>query len=95
MGFFSDLKEDLSQAVNELMPEEELDAVLAADENTQEKTLADDSAVLPDVPEEKANREDTALPEEDFDLSSMLDKLGVSLPLQHSMAILASDIHSH
>ena len=33
MGFFSDLKEDLSQAVNELMPEEELDAVLAADEN--------------------------------------------------------------
>ena len=24
MGFFSDLKEDLSQAVNELMPEEEL-----------------------------------------------------------------------
>mgnify|MGYP000392793120 CR=1 FL=1 len=23
MGFFSDLKEDLSQAVNELMPEEE------------------------------------------------------------------------
>lgn len=25
MGFFSDLKDDLSQAVNELMPEEELD----------------------------------------------------------------------
>ena len=24
MGFFSDLKEDLSQAVNELMPEEDL-----------------------------------------------------------------------
>ena len=24
MGFFSDLKEDLSQAVNELMPEENL-----------------------------------------------------------------------
>lgn len=29
MGFFSDLKEDLSQAVNELMPEEELDAAKA------------------------------------------------------------------
>lgn len=26
MGFFSDLKEDLSQAVNELMPEEDLKA---------------------------------------------------------------------
>ena len=25
MGFFSDLKDDLSQAVNELMPEEEAD----------------------------------------------------------------------
>ena len=36
MGFFSDLKEDLSQAVNELMPEEELDQ--AAVENTQETT---------------------------------------------------------
>ena len=75
MGFFSDLKEDLSQAVNELMPEEELDAVLAADENMQEKTLTDDPAVLADVQEEKADREDTTLPEEDFDLSSMLDKL--------------------
>ena len=29
MGFFSDLKEDLSQAVNELMPEEELDQAAA------------------------------------------------------------------
>lgn len=75
MGFFSDLKEDLSQAVNELMPEEELDAVLAADENMQEKTLTDDPAVLADVQEEKADREDTTLSEEDFDLSSMLDKL--------------------
>ncbi len=36
MGFFSDLKEDLSQAVNELMPEEELEAALAA-EGVQEK----------------------------------------------------------
>ncbi len=25
MGFFSDLKEDLSQAVNELIPEEEME----------------------------------------------------------------------
>ena len=32
MGFFSDLKEDLSQAVNELMPEEALDAAMAGDE---------------------------------------------------------------
>lgn len=32
MGFFSDLKEDLSQAVNELMPEEQLDAVMSGSE---------------------------------------------------------------
>lgn len=42
MGFFSDLKEDLSQAVNELMPEENLDQATAGElkeqpvENTQE-----------------------------------------------------------
>ena len=42
MGFFSDLKEDLSQAVNELMPEENLDQAAAEElkeqpvENTQE-----------------------------------------------------------
>ena len=46
MGFFSDLKEDLSQAVNELMPEEELDQAAVEEtkeqpvENTQETTEA-------------------------------------------------------
>ena len=44
MGFFSDLKEDLSQAGNELMPEEELDQAAVEEtkeqpvENTQETT---------------------------------------------------------
>ncbi len=43
MGFFSDLKEDLSQAVNELMPEEDLDQAAAGElkeqpvKNTQEE----------------------------------------------------------
>ena len=40
MGFFSDLKEDLSQAVNELMPEEELDQ--AAVEETKEQPVDSD-----------------------------------------------------
>ena len=39
MGFFSDLKDDLSQAVNELMPEEELEAALAAEGLTGERYL--------------------------------------------------------
>ncbi len=66
MGFFSDLKEDLSQAVNELMPEEALDAVMA-DGQEMEKLLAE----AQDVPmaEEMADRT------ESFDISSMLDKL--------------------
>ena len=40
MGFFSDLKEDLSQAVNELMPEEELEAALAG--NTENGDMLSD-----------------------------------------------------
>lgn len=39
MGFFSDLKDDLSQAVNELMPEEELEAALAAEGLTRKRYL--------------------------------------------------------
>ena len=35
MGFFSDLKEDLSQAVNELMPEEALDTTSADGAETE------------------------------------------------------------
>ena len=34
MGFFSDLKEDLSQAVNELIPEDGAEAKEAEAENT-------------------------------------------------------------
>jgi len=66
MGFFSDLKEDLSQAVNELMPEEGLEAALAESEAgdgiLHGRTLADEELMMP----KKA----------DFvDLNSMLDKL--------------------
>ncbi len=59
MGFFSDLKEDLSQAVNELMPEEALDAAMAGDAEAKE-ALTDDK---------------TAETVDSVDLISMLDKL--------------------
>lgn len=36
MGFFSDLKDDLNQAVNEIMPEGELDAATAGDELSED-----------------------------------------------------------
>ncbi len=67
MGFFSDLKDDLSQAVNELMPEEELEAALAAQAGTEDIASAENV-----VQDETPMAEDTL---ESVDLSSMLDKL--------------------
>ena len=51
MGFFSDLKEDLSQAVNELMPEENLDQAAAGElkEQPVENTDAKDNAALEEM----------------------------------------------
>lgn len=66
MGFFSDLKDDLSQAVNELMPEEELEAALAAEGKTGEQVSADAAA------SETPSTDDTL---ESLDLSGMLDKI--------------------
>ena len=66
MGFFSDLKDDLSQAVNELMPEEELEAALAAEGQAGEQVSAD--AEAPETP-----AADETL--ESLDLSGMLDKI--------------------
>lgn len=57
MGFFSDLKEDLNQAVNELMPEGELEAAPVSDELSE----GNDTEMQP---------ESTITPE---DLSNMLD----------------------
>ena len=66
MGFFSDLKDDLSQAVNELMPEEELEAALAAEGQTGEQISADAAAPEISVADETL---------ESLDLSGMLDKI--------------------
>ena len=65
MGFFSDLKDDLSQAVNELMPEEELEAALAADGQAGEQVSADAELETPATEETLAS----------LDLSGMLDKI--------------------
>lgn len=66
MGFFSDLKDDLSQAVNELMPEEELEAALAAQGQAKEQAPAD--AETAETP-----AKDISL--DSLDLSDMLDKI--------------------
>lgn len=75
MGFFSDLKEDLSQAVNELMPEETTDVAmedgLATEQVLFEEQYAQETPVTEEV-------QDTV---SSLDISSMLDRLeGVETP---------------
>lgn len=55
MGFFSDLKDDLSQAVNELLPEEGSDEALK--ETVQEETATDEEVadVTEEVSDEPSN----------------------------------------
>lgn len=69
MGFFSDLKEDLSQAVNELMPEEALDAAQTGSPETESVLSAEqyvqDAPMTEEIPETVNS----------LDISSMLDKL--------------------
>ena len=59
MGFFSDLKDDLSQAVNELLPEEEL---------PKESDVKEEKVTAPEKTSETVNGFDT-------DLVAMLDKV--------------------
>lgn len=63
MGFFSDLKDDLSQAVNELMPEEEANEEKAADQ-----AAVEEAAEASDSAKETVNGFET-------DLGAMLDKV--------------------
>ena len=70
MGFFSDLKDDLSQAVNELMPEEELQEALS-DENLQTFLESEAAAESANTAQTQA---EAGMPTSD-DLSDMLDKM--------------------
>ncbi|MCM1539520.1 MAG: hypothetical protein NC254_14120, partial [bacterium] len=68
MGFFSDLKEDLSQAVSELMPDETADAGLAEDEPVIDETpeLQTDSQVLADMLDKLEAMSETGAEEADL-----------------------------
>ena len=86
MGFFSDLKEDLSQAVNELMPEEELNAAMAAAEAEDGQSDEPGAEKVP-AAEEPAETVDS------LDLGGMLDSLeepeAADEPLEE--AVIAAD----
>ncbi len=71
MGFFSDLKEDLSQAVNELMPEEEL----KKEESLEETDAAVAQAVTPEEVAEATADAEEATQEELAALDAMLENL--------------------
>lgn len=86
MGFFSDLKEDLSQAVNELMPEEALDAGMADGPET-EGMLSDEQYV-----QDTAAVEETPDTVNSFDISSMLDKLEEAETMEESLEEAGSEI---
>ena len=87
MGFFSDLKEDLSQAVNELMPEEALNAAMAGSAEVQDGLS--DAQLTNEAPmvDELSGTVDSV------DLSNMLDKLEepgtMDEPLEE--AVIAAD----
>ena len=75
MGFFSDLKEDLSQAVNELMPEDASDALAALDAAMVDNAEAKDTSTDEQLANEALTKDETADTVDSVDLISMLDKL--------------------
>ena len=88
MGFFSDLKEDLSQAVNELMPGEENEEVKAdqveeavsVDDDAEEADALEETDVdgeeeaFEDVAEEDEAEDAESEEADNWDLESMLEK---------------------
>lgn len=79
MGFFSDLKEDLSQAVNELMPEENLDQAAAGElkEQPVENTDAKDNAALEEM---LKNLDSIEIPQEQKTEEQSAEKVAEEMP---------------
>ena len=91
MGFFSDLKDDLSQAVNELMPEEELQEALS-DENLQ--ALLESEMPAESTKAAQLQTESAMLTSDD--LSDMLDKMeamsGANAAMEQEEPVTEMDI---
>lgn len=72
MGFFSDLKEDLSQAVNELMPDENVDE---SDVTETADVVENDEAVDTETETVEAATEEAGVDSFDAELEKMLSEL--------------------
>lgn len=87
MGFFSDLKDDLSQAVNELLPEEEVRTeaeLLAEAEETDDKL--DLEAMLENVEAAYLPAEETGAPEEAAKTQEQEDEYDLEESLKAALA---------
>lgn len=82
MGFFSDLKEDLSQAVNELMPDE-----VETTEETTEETTMEATEEVESVVEEVAVEENSedVLEESDDEFTNQLEEMLNQLDAENSV----------
>lgn len=86
MGFFSELKEDLSQAVNELVPDEELETV-----EKEKATVSDTTDALLKKAEEEFEEELTALHQESVAESKVETAPISAVEVTEEKAAVASD----
>ncbi len=99
MGFFSDLKEDLSQAVDEMLPEETAsEESVVAEEVTEAETVAEmDLATVPQAeaePEKKADKKDKKNNNKgDFTMDSYQEVLDETAIITRGMTV-SGDIKS-
>ncbi len=84
MGFFSDLKEDLSQAVNELIPEEEQQEDILSEEAEAVEELSEE--VYEEAEEVTEEIEEEELDMENNDMTNTLESLLDQIDMQETVA---------
>lgn len=89
MGFFSELKEDLSQAVNELMPEEAIKEEVLPEELTEDMTEVTKEEIDRDKDLDIADQDDLAM------LDAMLQRVdSIELPEEVSLEEPETDLET-
>lgn len=83
MGFFSDLKEDLSQAVNELIPEEEQQEDILSEEAEAAEELSEE--VYEEAEEVTEEIEEEELDMENNDMTNTLESLLDQIDMQETV----------
>ena len=92
MGFFSDLKEDLSQAVNELLPDEKVDETEATETVDKEETVVEEADVVENAEEETKDAFDEELEKMLSELDEEVVKEEVEVVTDEDMSELLDTI---